>query len=420
MVKSAKSGMVYVVMGGQYGSEGKGEFVAYLARKLHQQGTLGAVVRTGGPNAGHTMTVNGTCPPDDPAIGLSPCTDCLTSGYHSETYKMRQIPCAWHLNPTVPLFIGPGSLIDPEVLERELSEHPDVRLGIDPSAVIITEEDRNYEREGLDLRSRIGSTTEGIGAARARHALRLATIADPPGPVNSNHDFIRHRISLFTVAHELDYILESGYDVLVESTQGFGLSLNHSGCYPYTTSRDLTPAQILNDAGISSRREHRVITVLRTFPIRVAGNSGPLPNEVTWEEMARTTNGQAKPERTTVTNLVRRIGAYDSQMVREMALHCRPDALVLTFADYLDPYLHGCTDYQEVQRSLGDSFLSLVRRDAKAPIYWFGTGPGIFAEVIDPASESPVQLGMDPGITQESATVQRLRRIRHERRYRTS
>lgn len=384
-------GMVYLVMGGQYGSEGKGEFVAYLAYQLHRSGRLGAVVRTGGPNAGHTMTIG------------------------DSHWKMRQVPCAWHLtNPQVPLFVGPGSLIDPEVLERELEEHPHVDLQIDPSAIIITEEDRKTEQETLGLRAKIGSTTEGIGAARANHVLRRATRANDEGAP----EFIRELTG--NVAVSLDYILESGYDVLVESTQGFGLSLNYSGCYPYTTSRDLTPAQILNDAGISSRRDHRVLVVLRTFPIRVAGNSGPLANEVTWEEMARFTDGHAQPERTTVTNLIRRIGTYDSALVRNMALHCRPDAVCLTFADYLDPTLHKETNPHKVRQALGSDLLAMVGRDAKAPVRWIATAPGVFADEGYPVlgiemgardrlawrRESEVELGLSPGMTEDSIRTQ--------------
>lgn len=337
--------MIYLVMGGQAGSEGKGEFTAHLARQLYDRGNLGAVVRTGGPNAGHTFTLS-----------------------DNTQYKMRQIPCAWHI-PEVPLFIGPGSLIDPEVLTQELNLTSyngfDVdRLHIDPSAVLITDQDKQSE---LELRASIGSTGEGIGSARSRHVMRRAGFYSPNRP---------------PVHEALNSIYDLGQDIIIESTQGFDLSLVHSGYYPRTTSRDVTPGIILSDAGLSSRLNHRVIAVLRTYPIRVAngeaGSSGPLNQETTFEALG------VPEERTTVTNKVRRVGHFDWDQVHRMATICRPDYLCVNFLDYLYPELKD--QYLDAPIPLDSpawGFLNkLITITYASGIGWVSTGPGIITELL--------------------------------------
>ena len=345
---------VYVVMGGQFGSEGKGEFVSYLSHLTSAR----HVVRTGGPNAGHTVTT---------PYG---------------TFKMRQIPSPWWqaaevvLDPgwvqedgapqytSYPpvLYIGPGSLIAPEVLMRELAmigdtcaEHvlPLPSIYIDQSAVII---DEGHVREESDskMRQSIGSTTEGIGAARSEHIMRsrglqLAGDAGASGimPFPSQLREAQRQgqiderwgvcpqgayptgspiIDVLDTAEVLNRsMFEFGEDVIVESTQGFGLSLVHSGCYPFATSRDVTPGIILNDAGLPTTIPHEVIAVVRTMPIRVAGNSGPLEHETTWEELQARIPHLVAPETTTVTGNVRRIAdEIDMDMLERMVMLCRP------------------------------------------------------------------------------------------------
>jgi len=337
--------VIYLVMGGQAGSEGKGEFVAYLATKLYSSGTLGAVVRTGGPNAGHTMT------------------------YNQIPYKMRQIPCAWHL-PDVPLFIGPGSLIDYKVLTNELAQTSILledrpprlvpRLVIDRSAIIIQDSDKIEEQKST-MMSSISSTKEGIGSARANHTRRSAQLAQHL----TNPNF-----KVGSVSDELNSIYDSGKDIIIESTQGFDLSLTHSGHYPYTTSRDVTPGQILNDAGLSSRLDHQVIAVVRTFPIRVAGTSGPMAHETTWGSI-----GQPE-EYTTVTGRVRRVGEFDPDQIRRMVKVCRPDFVCLTFLDYLHPFLKNSTNEDDIREFAGKTLDSL-EEVCDIDIKWVSTGPGI-------------------------------------------
>ena len=182
------------------------------------------------------------------------------------------------------------------------------------------------------------------------------------------------------VAEELNDAIDRGESVMVESTQGFGLSLVHSGCYPYTTSRDLTPGIILNDAGLSSRIGHQVIAVVRTQPIRVAGNSGPMVDESSWaEEMAKNPTIEA-PERTTVTNNPRRIAAgQDWHILNRMVRLCRPDAIALSFLDYLDPSVYGVSSHWDLPKSVKSELVRYWDR-LGVPVRYFSTAPGVIGQ----------------------------------------
>lgn len=367
-------GKVTVVMGGQYGSEGKGEVVAWLAAEKQ----VGAVIRTGGPNAGHTMTVD--------AI----------------PYKMRQVPCGWHVGwesvdgvetlQSVDLMIGRGSLIDCEVLDREL----DMVLAtgrkpvviVDPQATIM---DHKYAQEEVEakLYERLGSTQEGIGAARAARMWRLAETA---GGQCAQKSGAFYKLSckwpdVLAVADIngdkvwplLQYHLRhDGQGVVIESTQGFGLSLHASGHYPYCTSADITPGHIMGDAGFSSRVPHQVLAVVRTFPIRVAGNSGPMGGrEVTWAEMQR--HSDTVPidgEKTTVTGRTRRISEISMEQIRQMARNCRPDGVVLTFMDYVYDDLRNATEWRQVADRDMRGYIESVETAANCPVVAVSVGPG--------------------------------------------
>src|SRR4051794_34096906 len=140
---------VTVIVGGQYGSEGKGKLAAYLACKA-PNGV--ASVRSGGSNAGHT------------------------AHRHGRTFQLRQLPCG-AVSQESRLFLAAGMVIDLPVLLREVAEldiHPS-RLMIDRNAVVMTSIDPQRE-EAEDLRKRIGSTLSGTGAAAARKVMRDPTL----------------------------------------------------------------------------------------------------------------------------------------------------------------------------------------------------------------------------------------------------
>src|SRR5207237_4682782 len=120
----------------------------------------------------------------------------------------------------------------------------------------------------LCLRQRLSSTLCGVGAAVARRALRNADVRLVKD-VLCQEPWLKHMLS--NVAEEANAAVDKGKRVLIEGTQGFGLSLYHSAEYPKTTSRETTASAFLSEVGLSPLVVKEVVLVLRTFPIRVAG-----------------------------------------------------------------------------------------------------------------------------------------------------
>lgn len=333
---------VTVVVGGQYGSEGKGKIVAYLARADN----VAAVVRCGGPNAGHSFEWNGT------------------------KYSLRQVPSGL-INPKTMLYLGPGSVVNPTLLLEEIDKYSveRSRIRIDPFAATVTEEDIGIE-ERLKLKERIGSMLSGTGAATAKKVLRdegLRLARDVP----ELQEF------LADVAIELNSLLSQGKRVVVEGTQGFGLSLHHNRHYPYATSRDTSASGMLSEAGISPLHVDEIIMVIRTFPIRVGGDSGPLPNEISWEEVTKV-SGYPDPiaEYGTVSGRLRRVGTFDMEQVHRAAIVNKPTALALSGLDYLD-HMNFARTSQRNLTPASREFLSRLERELRIRIALIGTGPDL-------------------------------------------
>lgn len=126
--------------------------------------------------------------------------------------------------------------------------------------------------------------------------------------------------------------------VVVEGTQGFGLSLLHSPHYPYVTTRDTSGAGALSEAGLSPLDADDVTMVIRSFPIRVAGESGPFDaEELDWETIGREAGLDEPPrEFTSVTKRLRRVARFDPVIVAKAIQVNRPSRLVLNHLDYVD------------------------------------------------------------------------------------
>ena len=330
---------VTVIVGGQFGSEGKGKAAAHLALT----GNPAVSVRCGGPNSGHTVHHRG------------------------KVYRLRQVPAAF-LNPRTKLLVPAGALVDPGVLlqETELCRLGPERLGIDPNTGIVEPRDGESEQE-LALGERLGSTGSGTGAATSRRVMRepdFRTAQDCPqlAPFVTN------------VRDELARALAQGEEIIVEGTQGFGLSLYHTGRWPYCTSKDTTAHSFLSEAGIGAR-SFRVLMCLRAFPIRVAGNSGPLPLETGWETLRRE-SGSPEPlaEFTTVTGRLRRVGRFDWDLVQEAVLANAPDQLALHGADQLDHRNRGVTGWDELTSGV-KKFVQELENRLSVPVALVGTGP---------------------------------------------
>lgn len=314
------------VIGAQWGSEGKGKVAAYLST-LHAYSAMG---RSGGPNAGHRVEL-----PD------------------GKFFVFRHLPSASpYAKPGTKLCIGPGAVVDLEVLERELPHvPPGVELVIDPRAVVVTDRARQMERE--HCLTEIGSTMSGTGGAAALRVMRTGVTFEKLGilghdPVSgSAANALTHRIlekvSVRPVGIELRRAAIRGR-ILLESTQGIQLSL-FSGEYPKVTSRDVSASGLLSELGLPPDfPSQRWYLVARTYPIRVSGPSGNLPGEVDWERVAATSGRdpddlRAK-ERTSVTNRLRRVaewvpGSLVRTVRRSFASHNHL-VVAITFADYLD------------------------------------------------------------------------------------
>ena len=299
------AGWVDVIVGGQYGSEGKGQIAAYLASDYD------LLVRVGGPNAGHK-------------VFESPVP-----------YTHHQLPSGTRRTARPRLLIGAGAVLNVDSLLREVSEC-DVdasRLKIDRSAMIIIGED--IETESSLVRG-IGSTGQGVGAATSRRIMQRNVKTKLARDVPELEPFMCNALEILQ-----DTFAANGR-VCLEGTQGTGLSLYH-GSYPYVTSRDTTVSGCLAEAGIPPAKVRRVVMVCRTYPIRVqspyGSTSGPMSQEITLEAISERSGVSLeelwRTERTSTTNRERRIGEFDWGLLRKASLLNRPTDIALTFSDYL-------------------------------------------------------------------------------------
>ena len=344
---------VTVVVGGQFGSEGKGKVVALCALREEEPW----VVRCGGPNSGHTVTLQ------ERSLGL------------------RQVPSGV-VNPKARLALAAGCAVDVDVLLSEMSNLrlPRDRVVVDPRAVLVTAADRHREEA---IVATIGSTGTGTGAALARRQARGSNVE----LAGDSHHLAQH-VRVEPVAPLLHGHIDKGGSVLIEGTQGFGLSLLHGPSYPYCTSRDTTAAGFVMEVGLSPRQIDEVIMVIRTFPIRVGGNSGPLTDELTWEDIQRIAGEpHVRPEYTTVTNRLRRIGHFDTGLVRQACLYNRPTSLAVMGLDRLDFRCHSARNADQLT-SKGLAFLHRLEEVTEVRVEFAGTGFGTFDVVEFPSKVS--------------------------------
>jgi adenylosuccinate synthase len=340
--------MVTVVVGGQFGSEGKGAVCGYL----HKKQPYDYAVRIGGPNAGHTIY-------DDTGRG----------------YPLRSIPVAAVCDPRATLIVAAGSEIDLKVLEGEVElleadGHSVLgRLVIDPEATLI-EDHHLVQESGLAN----GTTGKGIGAARSSRLMRMARrVADvQDGWLGSD----RFRWQIGVVVGDTGAILRraqsSSNRILIEGTQGYGLG-SHAGLYPHCTSGDCRAIDFMAQAGLAPSAAD-VWVVLRTHPIRIAGNSGPLRGEMDWGRVG------VPAEYTTVTKKMRRVGEWDTELAHAsvQANGGRDASVALTFADYWWPYLSGCS--AAFFDAATEQKLSELEDEIGSSIDLLGTGPSTHIE----------------------------------------
>jgi adenylosuccinate synthase len=332
--------LVDVLVGGQYGSEGKGQVAAHLAPEY------GVLVRVGGPNAGHQVW-------EEP-----------------EPMKFHHLPSGSWRAPHAKVVLGPGAVIRVEKLQQEIQMcelRPD-RLSIDPQAMIIEDRDRAWEEEHLT--KTIGSTGQGVGRATARKVLRHP----PDEPVRLAKDepllapYVRSSREIFDEAYR------TRTRIMIEGTQGTALSLHH-GWYPYVTSRDTTVSGCLAESGIPPNRVRRIVMVCRTYPIRVesppGSTSGPMSMELDWSEISKRSgiplDELQKNEKTTSTGRKRRVGEFEWELLRLATSLNGPTDIALTFVDYLNKKNQEARRYEQLDDAT-ISFIEEVERVARTPV----------------------------------------------------
>jgi len=159
--------------------------------------------------------------------------------------------------------------------------------------------------------------------------------------------------------------------ILIEGTQGFGLSLIHGDSWPKCTSRDTTAAGLLSETGLSPIDVDDIVLVIRCHPIRVSGDSGPLSNETTWHAITQEGGWpDLLQEFTSVTNKLRRVGHVDSQLVKAAIRVNKPTKIVLNHLDYID-FVNRNGPFTAKTKK----FIAEVEAGISANVDWVGTSP---------------------------------------------
>ena len=334
-----------VVVGSQWGDEGKGKIVDWLSIRAD------IVVRfQGGHNAGHTLVINGT------------------------TYKLSLLPSGI-VRPGKLSVIGNGVVVDPWALVAEIERLREQGVEISPENLKIAEnavlilpvhQELDAAREGTNGGTKIGTTKRGIGPAYedkvGRRAIRMADLLQQDNlqaritDLLQHHNAIRRGLGLpeFDGADLLkrlqeiapkvtDYIApiwrlldaarRRGDRILFEGAQGALLDIDH-GTYPFVTSSNTIAGQAAVGSGIGPSALTHVLGITKAYTTRVG--EGPFPTEQDNEVGQRL--GERGHEFGTVTGRKRRCGWFDAVLVRQSARTGGIDGIALTKLDVLDGF----------------------------------------------------------------------------------
>jgi adenylosuccinate synthase len=373
-----------VAVGAQWGDEGKGKVVDWLAPQAQ------IVVRYhGGNNAGHTVVVDG------------------------EQTVVHVVP-AGVLNPGTVNLIGPGVVVDPGTLLSELSALRERGILRDPSRVRLSGRAHvildwhialDKAREEAARKRAIGTTGRGIGPAYedkvARRGIRVADLLDPARlreaidrlAEQKNFELVEYHKSqpvdgdeLYRKAVEwgkqlepyvdnitriLDLALREGKSVLFEGAQGTFLDIDH-GTFPYVTSSNCVAGAVCAGAGVGPTRIDRVLGITKAYTTRVGG--GPFPTEETGETGERLREIGAEFGAT--TGRPRRCGWLDAVMLREAAALDGLTALAMNKLDVLAGFdeIRVATAYRVDGKLTQDFPMTLSEIERAEPVY--ETRPG--------------------------------------------
>ncbi len=283
-----------VVVCGFFGDTGKGKVISYLALKDKLDVTARAGV---GPNAGHTVLVEG------------------------KKYGLSMLPSAF-MQKKCRLLIGPGVLVNPEILLREAKE---------------------TESEGRPC--------------NAERALRKVKLAKEVSELKRY---------LVDVPLEVNTAIDEAKQVLIEGTQGTYLSLYH-GTYPYVTSKDVTASAACSDVGVGPTKVDDVIVVLKAFTTRVG--AGPLPDEISLEEAQK----RGWIEYGTVTGRPRRAAPFNFALAKRAVMLNGATKAALTKIDTLFPECKGVKSYDKLSKD-AKAFVTNIEEQIRIPVTLIGTG----------------------------------------------
>lgn len=278
------------------------------------------------------------------------------------------MPSGTQSNRHASILIGAGATLNPGTILREISECGAAgRIVIDEQAMIVEPSDQAFEEKTLDV---IASTKQGVGTATARKILGRDGEAHLGAKVRLAKDHPELKPYVGSVARMLEDAYASGKRIMLEGTQGTGLSLHHAS-YPHVTSRETTASGCLADAGIAPNRVRRVIMVTRTYPTRVGGTSGPMDRPIDAAVIAERSglplSQIQKTEVGTISGNRRRMAEFDWEQLRRSAVLNGATDIALTFADYIDAENQRAERYDQLSQETR-SFIDEVERVANAPV----------------------------------------------------
>ena len=348
--------MKVVVIGAQWGDEGKGKIVDYLAEDAKY------VVRyAGGPNAGHTIVVDG------------------------KQYALHQVPSGI-LYPEKQVFLGAGMVIDPEALFNELQMLKDNginwegRVFISDRAHIILPRYRQMDKDRDAARKRpIGTTGRGIGIAYSekaeRDGLRLADLdwagkmAEYDGEDKAYLDAYKDRLLAMRVDLTAKMYEFKDSNILFEGAQGAMLDID-SGTYPYVSSGASCSAGAATGCGIGPHDLDKILGVFKAYQTRV-GN-GPMPTEFNAESEGELCEYVRKTGREygVTTGRARRCGYLDLVALRYACRVNSIDSLVLTHLDIYDTFdeIEACVAYDIDGKIVTDFPASVTAMERAKPV----------------------------------------------------
>src|SRR5512135_652279 len=345
-----------VVVGSQWGDEGKGKIVDWLSEQAD------IVVRfQGGHNAGHTLVIDGV------------------------TYKLSLLPSGVVRGGKLSV-IGNGVVVDPQALIDEIAQLKKQGVAVTPdnlriaeNAVLILPLHRELDalRESDGAATRIGTTKRGIGPAYedkvGRRAIRFMDLADLPAlapkieRLLAHHNALRRGLDLKPIDGKglyndlaalapkvlpymdsvwslLDAKRREGKRILFEGAQGALLDIDH-GTYPYVTSSNTVAAQAATGSGLGPNAIDYVLGITKAYTTRVG--EGPFPTDQMDNAIGKML-GERGREFGTVTGRARRCGWFDAVLVRQTVRTSGIDGIALTKLDILDGFdeIKVCVGYR--------------------------------------------------------------------------